>query len=152
MQCDANVTGILFLGTTGENPTLTDAEGRAIVTKGIELIRGRCRIMVNVGTNSTQKSIENIQKYGKLDRIDAFLLVNPYYNKPTQTGLFLHFSSIAQATQKPCFIYNIKGRTAINLETTTLLRICDACPNVVGVKEASGDIVQIKDVIHQAKD
>ena len=108
--------------------------------------------MVNVGTYSTLASLENMQRYESIDGIDAYLLVNPYYNKPTQTGLFLHFTTLAKATTRPVFIYNIKGRCAVNLENVTLLAMIDACPNIVGVKEASGDLVQIEDLIRTRPD
>ena len=123
MQIAGSVDGVLFLGTTGENPTLTDDEGEAIVRYGIERIAGRTKVMVNVGTYSTRASLENMARYEHIDGIDAYLLVNPYYNKPTQEGLFLHFTTLARATTRPIFIYNIKGRSAVNLENTTLLRI-----------------------------
>ena len=87
--------------------------------------------MVNVGTYSTRASLQNMDRYERIDGIDAYLLVNPYYNKPTQEGLFRHFTILAKATDRPVFIYNIKGRSAINLENTTLLRIITECPNVI---------------------
>lgn len=87
--------------------------------------------MVNVGTYSTLASLENMKRYESIDGIDAYLLVNPYYNKPTQTGLFLHFTTLAKATTRPIFIYNIKGRCAVNLENVTLLAMIDACPNII---------------------
>lgn len=105
--------------------------------------------MVNIGTNCTRESLENLALYEKVASIDAYLLVNPYYNKPTQTGLFEHFKVIASATPKPIFLYNIKGRTGVNLETGTLLKLLEVCPNIIGVKEASGDMSQITDVIQK---
>ena len=103
--------------------------------------------MVNVGTYSTLASLENMKRYESIEGIDAYLFVNPYYNKPTQTGLFLHFTTLAKATKRPVFIYNIKGRCAVNLENDTLLAMIGECPNIVGVKEASGDLVQIGELI-----
>ena len=147
LQISGSVDGILFLGTTGENPTLTDDEGESIVRYGIEKIAWRVKVMVNVGTYSTRASLQNMARYERIDGIDAYLLVNPYYNKPTQEGLFRHFTTLARATTRPIFIYNIKGRSAVNLENTTLLRIIWACPNVIWVKEASGDLHQIGELI-----
>lgn len=149
MQCEAKVAWILFLGTTWENPTLSSQEGLGIVSRWIQLIQKCCKVMVNVWTNSTAKSISNMEEMEKITWIDAFLIVNPYYNKPTQTWLYLHFAEIAKHTSKPVFIYNIAWRTGINLETETLLRIAHDCPNVVGVKEASGNLDQIRSVIQR---
>ena len=149
MQIAGWVDGIHFLGTTGENPTLTDAEGETIVYHGIEKLVWRTKVMVNIGTYSTLASLENMKRYESIDGIDAYLLVNPYYNKPTQTGLFLHFTTLAKATTRPVLIYNIKGRCAVNLENATLLAMIDACPNIIWVKEASGDLMQIRELIEK---
>lgn len=152
MQIDGGVTGVLFLGTTAENPTLSTAEGMEIVRKWIEKLEGKTKVMVNIGTYATGKTIENIHMYDTMDGIDAYLVVNPYYNKPTQTGLYEHFVAAAKSTQRPVVLYNIKGRTGVNLETDTLLRIIAAYPNVIGVKEASGDIDQMQEVIDRTPD
>jgi 4-hydroxy-tetrahydrodipicolinate synthase len=148
-QIAAGVTGILLNGTTGESPTLTDDEFIALVCRGLEMIAGRCFLMVGCGTNCTKKSITKAKSAEALG-IDALMVVNPYYNKPTQEGLFLHFKSVADSVSLPIIVYNIKGRTAINLETKTLLRLIKEVPNIVGVKEASGDFNQIGDVCRHA--
>ncbi|MDP2104130.1 MAG: 4-hydroxy-tetrahydrodipicolinate synthase [Candidatus Gracilibacteria bacterium] len=146
-QIQGGVDGILLLGTTAENPTLTREEGYDIVTFAIEKIRARTNVMVNIGNYSTGDSLENLRQYDRVDGIDAYLIVNPYYNKPTQEGLYRHFTTLADATRRPVFLYNIRGRTCVNLETDTLRRIVDHSPNVVGVKEASGDLAQMQEVI-----
>lgn len=149
-QIAGGIDGILLLGTTGEAPTLDQDEKRELVDFSIKQIAGRTRVMVNIGTNNTRESEKNIVYYNSIQGIDAYLVVNPYYNKPTQTGLFLHFKTLADATDKPVFLYNIRGRTGVNLETPTLLHLLTECHNIIGVKEASGDINQIRDVITQA--
>lgn len=152
MQIEAKVTGVLLLGTTAENPTLEKKEAEKIVKFAVKILKWKTKIMVNIWTYCTKTSKENIKKYNKFKAIDAFLVVNPYYNKPTQTGLFQHFTTLAKATKKPIILYNIKGRTGVNLETNTLIDIISECPNVIGVKEASGDMIQMKEVIEQTWD
>lgn len=146
------VTWILLLGTTWENPSLTAQESVDIVTRWVEKIAGRCKIMVNTWTNDTNKSIVATKKIAELWWIDAILIVNPYYNKPTQKWLYMHFKAVANAISLPVFVYNIKWRTWVNLETDTLLRLVGDCKNIVWVKEASGDMDQIKDVIRRSPD
>jgi len=144
-QLDAGVTGILLDGTTGESPTITDTECVEMVKRAKEKIAGKCLIMVGTGTNNTKKSIEKT-KIAADAGADVALVVNPYYNKPTQQGLYLHFKAIADSTPLPVVLYNIKGRTGVNLETSTLARLAKDVKNIMGVKEASGDLNQIKAV------
>jgi 4-hydroxy-tetrahydrodipicolinate synthase len=148
-QIEWKIDWILFLWTTWENPTITDEEGFDIVSRWIEKIDWRCKVMVNVWTNCTKKTIKFINHISKIKFIDALLVVNPYYNKPTQMWLYSHFKTIADSTDLPIFIYNIKSRTWVNLETDTLLRLIKDCKNIIWVKEASCDINQIKDVINR---
>ena len=147
-QIKVGITGILLNGTTGESPTITDDEFVELVTRGKEVINGRTLLMVGIGTNCTKTSINKARTAHKLGA-DFLLVVNPYYNKPTQEGLYLHFKAIAESAPLPVVLYNIKGRAAINLETDTLLRLVADVPNIIGVKEASGDLVQIKNVCEQ---
>ena len=146
-QIDWWVNWILLLWTTWETPTLTSYEQYKIVEFAIKKIVWKVKVMVNVWTYSTLKSIENIKKFDKLEWIDAYLVVNPYYNKPTQSWLFKHFTSIAKSTSRDIFIYNILWRTCVNLETNTLLDIISECKNIKWVKESSWDIIQMKQVI-----
>lgn len=150
MQIDAKVDWVLFLWTTAENPTLTKQEWLEIVKFWIKKLSWKTKIMVNVWNYSTFDSIENIKMYDMLEWIDAYLVVNPYYNKPTQTWLYLHFTTIADSTKRPVILYNIKWRTSVNLNTDTLLKIISHSKNVVWVKEASWDLEQMKDVIARA--
>ena len=144
-QIEAHITGPVICGTTGESPTITDDECTELIKKAKEKTNGKCLIMAGTGTNNTQKSIEKTKKAEEAGA-DMVILVNPYYNKPTQQGLYLHFKAIAESTKLPVILYNIKGRTGVNLETSTLEKLAKEVKNIVGVKEASGDIDQIKSV------
>ena len=149
IQIASGVNGIVPCGTTGESPTLTPEEHESVIEFTIKKVNKRCMVIAGTGSNCTREAIElstNAEKTGA----DALLLVNPYYNKPTQEGLYRHFKAIANSVKIPVIIYNIKGRTGVNVETSTLLRIISDCSNVLGVKEASGDINQIREVIAKA--
>lgn len=146
MQLEANVDGLVFLGTTGEDVVLTDAERKRVIEIGVAEAKGKALILVGTGSNSTRRTIEKTKQAKELGA-DIALVVTPYYNKPTQEGIFRHFEAVAKGTDIPILAYNIAGRTGVNIETATLLRIAEL-PNLVGVKEASGNIVQIADVIH----
>lgn len=142
------VSGIVPCGTTGESPTLTHEEHAKVVKLTVEHVNGRVLVIAGAGSNSTAEAIK-MSKEAEADGADALLIVNPYYNKPTQEGLYLHFKAVADSVKIPVIVYNIKGRTGVNVETSTLMRIIEACPNVKAVKEASGDLNQMKDVIAQ---
>lgn len=145
-QLAAGVSGIVPCGTTGESPTLTHIEHDRVIEIAIEQVGGRVPVIAGTGSNSTCEAVR-LSTHAMEAGADALLLVNPYYNKPTQLGLFRHFKAIADAVKIPCILYNIKGRTAVNLETETLISLAKACPNIVAVKEASGDLEQMKAVI-----
>jgi 4-hydroxy-tetrahydrodipicolinate synthase len=144
-QIVAGVTGVLVCGTTGESPALSIIERSEILSHVVSYVGGQILVMMGTGTNSTASSIENTRQ-AQAGGADVVLVVNPYYNKPTQTGLYQHFEAIAQSTDLPVVLYNIKSRTGVNLETDTLLELVRSNPNIMGVKEASGDIDQIIDV------
>lgn len=150
-QIEGGVTGLVILGTTGESPTVTAEEVTALIPHVVSKVAGRCLVMVGSGSNSTAHAIEKT-KEAELLGADAVLVVNPYYNKPTQEGLFRHFSAVAAATTLPVVLYNIAGRTGVNLETPTLLRLIEAHENIVGVKEASGNREQIAEVCASTPD
>lgn len=152
MQIKWWVNWVLLLWTTWENPTLTKQEWLEIVKSSINKLQWKLKVMVNVWTYSTKASLENIAEYEKIDWIDSYLVVNPYYNKPTQTWLFKHFTTIAKSTDKPVILYNIHWRTWVNLETNTLIEIISECPNIVWVKEASWNMLQMKEVIESTWD
>ncbi|MBN1439436.1 MAG: 4-hydroxy-tetrahydrodipicolinate synthase [Anaerolineales bacterium] len=140
------VTGIVPCGTTGESPTLTHDEHDRVIELTVEHVNGRALVLAGTGSNSTREAVR-LSKHARKAGADALLLVTPYYNKPTQEGMYRHFREIAESVSIPSIIYNIKGRTGVNLETDTLVRLMTDCANVVGVKEASGDLNQMKDVI-----
>jgi 4-hydroxy-tetrahydrodipicolinate synthase len=147
-QVENGVGGLLPLGTTGEAPTLNGDEKERVVRTVVETVRsqpGDAKVMVGVGTYSTSTTIENArsaQTWGA----DALLVVTPYYNKPTQAGIVAHFRAICEAVDLPIVVYNIKGRTGVNIETPTLAKIAEN-KNIIAVKEASGDINQMMDVL-----
>ncbi len=145
------VTGIVPCGTTGESPTLSHPEHDHVIELTVEHVDGRVPVIAGTGSNCTREAIR-LTRHAEEVGVDGVLLVNPYYNKPTQEGLYRHFRAIADSVGIPCVVYNIKGRTGVNLETATLMRLIDDCDNIVGVKEASGDINQIREVIHQSPD
>ncbi|MCP4427931.1 MAG: 4-hydroxy-tetrahydrodipicolinate synthase [Chloroflexi bacterium] len=149
-QMENGVRGLLPLGTTGETPTLNESEKEQIVRLTVEEAKGQTPVMVGVGTNSTQKTIENAQKARDWGA-NALLVVTPYYNKPTQGGIAAHFEAVAASVDLPIVVYNIKGRTGTNIETATLKRIA-ALENIIAVKEASGNIHQMADVLTEIPD
>jgi 4-hydroxy-tetrahydrodipicolinate synthase len=150
-QIDQGVDGIVVLGTTGENPTVTDAERRRIVDVSVEQAAGRVPVIVGTGTNATQASIR-YSKQAAAAGADGLLVVGPYYNKPTQAGFRAHVAAIAEATDCPLIIYNVPGRTRFNVTAETVLRLAEEVPTVVGVKEASGDLAQISDILAHRPD
>jgi 4-hydroxy-tetrahydrodipicolinate synthase len=144
-QLQHQIDGIVLLGTTGEAPTLTEKEKKKIIEIGIEEVKGRAQVLVGTGSYSTQQTIDNTRLAQEMGA-DAALIVTPYYNKPTQNGLYLHFQAICQAVSLPICVYNIQGRTGQNLQTQTLQRMLDFS-SIIGVKEASGNISQMHEVI-----
>ena len=146
-QIKNNIDGIVPCGTTGESPTLDYEEHEKVIQTVIDAANGRVPIIAGTGSNSTREAIEMTKKAADAGA-DASLQVCPYYNKPTQEGLFRHFSAIARAVDIPIIVYNIKGRTGVNMETPTLARLAKEHSSIVGVKEASGDINQMQDVLN----
>ena len=149
-QIENKIDGIVPCGTTGESPTLSHEEHERVIEICVRHVNGRVPVIAGAGSNSTSEAI-SLTRHAKEFGADAVLHVSPYYNKPTQKGLYLHFKAIADAVDIPVILYNIKGRTAVNIETPTLARLMNDCGNIVGVKEASGDINQMKGVIAQRK-
>ena len=148
---DNGITGIVPCGTTGESPTLSHDEHDKVIEATVKHVDGRVPVIAGTGSNCTKEAVRMSQHAEKVGA-DACLLVNPYYNKPTQEGLYRHFKAIADSVKFPCIVYNIKGRSAINVETPTLIRLANDCKNITGVKEASGDMEQMKDVIKERPD
>jgi 4-hydroxy-tetrahydrodipicolinate synthase len=146
-QIEQGIHGLLPLGTTGETPTLERDEQDEIIRIAVVEAAGAVPVMVGVGANSTQHTVENAKRAAELGA-DALLVVTPYYNKPSSEGIYRHFSEVAQATDKPIIVYNIASRTGKNIDVPLMDRL-SRIPTVCGVKEASGDINQMMDVIHQ---
>jgi len=145
-QARAGTAGLVPCGSTGEAATLTHDEYRRVITLTLEESRGELPVVAGVSTNATAKAVELAREAESLGA-DALLVLAPYYNKPTQEGLREHFRAVARNTRLPVVVYNIPGRTAVNLLPRTLLRIAAECPNVVAVKEASGSLDQVSEII-----
>lgn len=139
---------IVAMGTTGESATLSVEEHLAVVKKVVDQVNGRIPVIAGTGANSTSEAVELTQA-AKDAGVDACLLVTPYYNKPTQEGLFLHHQYIAQSVAIPQILYNVPGRTGVDMKTETALRIATV-PNIIGIKEATGDLTRAKSLIDQA--
>lgn len=144
-QLENGISGLVPLGTTGETPTLERDEQDRLISIAAETAKGRAPIIVGVGSNSTRHTIENAKRARGLGA-DAVLIVTPYYSKPTNEGLYRHFAAVADATDAPILIYNIASRTAKNIDAPTMERL-SRIPTVIGVKESSGDIGQIGDIV-----
>lgn len=142
------VNYLVVLGTTGEASTLSKDEKKALIEFAKEVIDDRVPIVVGVGGNNTQEVIDQLKLIDD-DGIDAILSVTPYYNKPTQRGLYLHFRQIAYSTPLPIILYNVPGRTSVNLKPETTLQLAAEFDNIVGIKEASGNFAQIMEIIRQ---
>ncbi len=146
MQIDGGVGAVVILGTTGENATVWPDERRRIVQSAIDYVAGRVPVIIGSGNNSTSESIV-FSKEAAASGADGLLVVGPYYNKPTQAGFRAHVAAIADATDCPIIVYNVPGRTSFNIKAETMLQIAEEIPSVVGVKEASGDLAQISDIL-----
>ena len=146
---EGGVDYLVVMGTTGETPTLTLPERVAVLRAVKARNAGRLPLVVGVGSNDTARVVELIDQTN-LDGVDAILSVTPFYNKPSQRGLFEHYKYIAERSPRPIILYNVPGRTGVNMEAETTLRIARECPNVVAIKEASGDLEQINRVIEGA--
>jgi len=144
-QIESGINGIVPCGTTGESPTLTTNEHNRVVELCVKEVKGRVPVIAGTGSNSTAEAI-SLTKHAKKVGADAALIVTPYYNKPTQKGLYLHFKAIADSVDIPVILYNIEGRTGRNIETSTVAALAKDCKNIIGVKEASGSLAQAKDV------
>lgn len=142
---DGGVSGFIPCGTTGESPTLSHDEHNRVVELTVKEVAGQVKVIAGTGSNSTSEAI-SLTRHAKKVGADAALLVSPYYNKPTQEGLFKHFAAIAEEVDIPLVLYNIQGRTGVNIENATVQRL-SKIPNIVGVKEASGSILQMSEVI-----
>ena len=145
-QVKGGVDGVVPVGTTGESPTLSFDEHSEDVKRVVALVDRRVRVIAGAGSNSTREAVhlsQAAQEYG----VDGVLLVNPYYNKPPQRGLVAHFEAVAKSISIPAILYNIPGRTGINFLPESILELLDRAPNIVAIKEATGDLAQMMRVI-----
>lgn len=145
-QLAGGVKLLVPCGTTGESATMTDEEDQRVIQRTIELARGRAHVIAGTGSNSTAAAIQN-SKIAEEMGADALLVVAPYYNKPTQQGLYAHFRAVSEAVTTPIVIYNVPGRTSCNIAAETTLRLARDCDNIVAIKEASGNLSQIMEIL-----
>ncbi|MDR2772134.1 MAG: 4-hydroxy-tetrahydrodipicolinate synthase [Elusimicrobiota bacterium] len=142
MQYESGVCGIVPCGSTGESSTMSHREHQEVIEFCVKKAQNKMKVLAGSGSNSTSEAVY-LTKFAKEVGCDGALIISPYYNKPTQKGLYLHFKEIADTVDIPIVLYNIAGRTAVNIEPQTMAKIAEDCPNVVGVKEASGSLDQM---------
>ena len=146
-QVESGIDFLIPCGTTGETPTLSRDEWLHVIDTTIEVVAGRVPVVAGATSNSTQEAVEKAREVASRPGVNAILTASPYYNKPTQEGQYRHFKAIAEAVDKPLILYNVPGRTSANIEPGTLARLAEV-PNIAGVKEASGNISQIAEVLN----
>jgi 4-hydroxy-tetrahydrodipicolinate synthase len=145
MQIAGGVAGIIPVGTTGESPTLSHEEHRRVVDIALETVNGRIQVIAGTGSNNTIEAV-SLTRHAQQAGADAALLITPYYNRPSQTGLIRHYKTVAESCDIPLIIYNCPGRTAVNTTADTVMELAEI-PNIVGIKEASGNMDQICEVL-----
>jgi 4-hydroxy-tetrahydrodipicolinate synthase len=145
-QLNSGADFFCILATTGETPTLTADEKQKIKNLIVDLVGGRVPILMGCGGNNTAAIVHELQT-GDFQGVDGILSVCPYYNKPSQEGLYQHFKTIATATKLPVVLYNVPGRTGVNMTAATSVRLAHDCPNIVAIKEASGNLEQVDEII-----
>ena len=151
-QIAGEVDYVVLMGTTGESVTLSAEEKKQLLAAVIELLRHRLPLVLGVGGNHTAEVVRQLEEYDLSD-VDGILSVSPYYNKPTQEGIYQHYKALAQASLRPIILYNVPGRTSSNMLAETTLRLARDFKNIVGVKEASGNLDQIATILkHRPKD
>ena len=147
LQVEGRVEALVPVGSTGEGATLSETEQAFVIEAVVDQVNGRIPVIGGASSNATSKAIA-LAKQVKERGADAILSVAPFYNKPTQEGLYRHFSAIADAVELPLVVYNVPGRTASNIEAGTILRLAQEIPHFAGVKEASGNLPQIMEILH----
>ena len=145
-QLENGTDFLCVLGTTAETPTLTKEEKEKVKRTIIDRVNGRLPILLGVGSNSTQAVVDSV-KNDDMTGVDALLVVVPYYNKPSQEGIYQHYKAVAEATDLPIVLYNVPGRTGVNMTAETTLRLANDFENIVAIKEASGNIAQMDEII-----
>jgi len=144
-QIAAGITGIVAVGTTGESPTLSPEEREQVIRLAVTSAKKRCIVLAGTGSNSTHHAMADTKMAEKIG-VDGALLVAPYYNKPSQEGLFRHFKAIANATSLPIMLYNIPGRCGVDIGPDTVVRLAKECRNIVSIKEASGSVERVSEL------
>jgi len=144
-QIVAGISGVVAVGTTGESPTLTHHEREEVIQRAVKIAAGRCKVLAGTGSYSTREAIE-ATKAAEEFLVDGALLVAPYYNKPSQEGLFRHFKAIADTTALPIMLYNIPGRCSVDIGAETVVKLAEACRNIVSIKEASGSVERVSEL------
>ena len=139
------------VGTTGESPTLSCGERHHVIELAVKAARGRCQVIAGTGSNSTRDAIAHTKQAEEIGA-DGALLVAPYYNKPSQEGLFRHFAAIAEATSLKLVLYNIPGRCGVDIAADTVVRLAENYPNIVSIKEASGSVDRVSELVRRAPD
>jgi 4-hydroxy-tetrahydrodipicolinate synthase len=147
-QVTGGVEAIIPVGTTGESVTLSESEQLQVVSCVAERVQGKVKVIAGAGSNATSKSI-TLARWVIAEGADAILSVTPYYNKPTQEGLYQHYAAIASAVDAPIILYNVPGRTACTMEVPTMLRLAEEFPHIAGVKEASGNLTNIMEILRR---
>ncbi|MDR2162090.1 MAG: 4-hydroxy-tetrahydrodipicolinate synthase [Desulfovibrio sp.] len=145
-QIREGVNGLSPCGTTGESATLSHAEHEKVIGICIDQVKGRVPVLAGAGSNNTSEAIA-LGAFAKKAGADALLLITPYYNKPTQEGLVAHYKAIAREVSLPTIVYNVPGRTALNIQPATMARLFREVPEIIGVKEATGDLAQVSDIL-----
>lgn len=145
-QIAAGVDGVVPVGTTGESPTLTHSEHMEVIRRTIEFAAGRCQVIAGTGSNSTVEAIEMTKEAAAMGA-DGTLQVCPYYNKPSQEGLYQHFKAIAESTDLPVLLYSIPGRSVIEISVDTVARLAADCPTIVAIKEAGGSVERVNQLV-----
>ncbi len=150
-QIAGGISGLVPCGTTGESPTLSMDEHAEVVARTVKIVAGRVPVLAGAGSNSTHETI-HLCKAADAAGADALMVVNPYYNKPSQAGLVRHVELVAAEVDKPIVLYNIPARSAVELSVDTILTLLDRCPNVVGVKDATGNVSSCQQLLRRAGD
>lgn len=145
-QIEQGIDGVVPCGTTGESATLSHAEHKQVISICVDQVKGRVPVLAGAGSNSTTEAVE-LTRYAKEAGADGALLITPYYNKPTQDGLIAHFKAVAAEVSIPYIMYNVPGRTSVNMQPKTMARLFREVPEIIGVKEATADLVQISDIL-----
>ena len=148
-QLEGGIDGLVPTGSTGESATLSVKEKLRIFEHVLQKVNGRVPVIAGTGSNNTQATIELTKEAARLG-VNAALIVCPYYNKPTQEGIIAHYTAIAEAVDLPIILYNVPGRTAVNMTAETQLRLAEECENIIGTKEASGNLEQMMEIIRSA--